>query len=353
MKSALVITTTLRKAMIASSALLLLASCSLCSAFVISSNRHNAKPGTKHPSSLSDAAATATNSLLIPEQNPYANPHQVSSAGRSYGQVLQYIHSLFPPERLEERNAASRTDGYWPYIQAGDTPPQEFVYGEFDFYFFAQLMDRALPYYHHHNDNDDNNGDNTLSTTTTITTTRKDWSDKVFVDLGSGTGRLVLAAAALHPNLQTCKGIEVLPSLHEQAKQKLALSSREDAAPVEFVCGSFDDPYTYLGNADCIFVFSTAMPTEVTNSLANAIGRQCRPGTIVISTDYMLPLTGYCEACQQDDRIPSGPFELELVDTVDGYEWTTGGTSTGYIHRVVKSLWEPHQVPLQPKKAIV
>lgn len=309
-----------------------------CSAFSI---RHSSKTtSTKSPTSL----AVATSSLL-PKQNPYANPYQVSAAGRPYGQVLEYVHNLFPPERLEERNAASRTDGYWPYIQAGESPPQEYVYGEFDFYFFAQLMDRALKHYHEN----DIAGDNASSSSTT---SGIDWSDKVFVDMGSGTGRLVLAAAALHPNLQECKGIEVLPSLHEQAKQKLASSSLDDVAPVEFVCGSFDDPYTYLGNADCIFVFSTAMPTEVTNSLANAIGRQCRPGTIVISTDYMLPLTGYCESHEHDDRVPSGRFELELVDKVDGYEWTTGGTSTGYIHKVVASLWKPHQGPLQPKDVL-
>ena len=388
----------------------------------------------------------------IPKENPYASPDTVSAAGRPYGEVLKGIHALFPPQLLEQRNALSRAEGYWPYIQSGkQPPPKQFTYGEFDFYFLAQLLDTTVLQYNNHENNgknDDNNNNNN---------TKKDWDNKVFVDIGSGVGRLVLAAAALHPNLKLCRGIEVLPSLHEQALEKLSAcrrrrrrirlqeateeiattfennavvsdeiggeepsawqlalakliessaqeddeegeyevqfknnnssSSNEGAlrksrehgeegvqyeyelplpshkdtaestsllsltlAPVEFVCGSLDDPYVYFGDADCIFCFSSCMPPEVIDRLAQAVGRQCRPGTIVITTDRMLPLKGYCKANEMDDRIPSGSFELELVDKMDGYGWVTGGTSTAYIHKVKQSLWISDQGPLKPKE---
>jgi len=62
-----------------------------------------------------------------------------------------------------------------------------------------------------------------------------------FVDLGSGTGRLVLAASLICPRLRRCWGIELLPSLHAAAKRALAqvANSKIDHAPVELTCGDF------------------------------------------------------------------------------------------------------------------
>ena len=249
------------------------------------------------------------------EYHPNATPNQRSSGGCYYGEASNIVDKIYPPDRLEERNAASRSDGYWPYIQVGQTPPSELVYGEFDFYFFAKLMDQAAL---HGTGN---------------------WDNKVFLDMGSGTGRLVMAMALLHPNLKQSRGIELLASLDAQAREKqtgLLPHHASQMAQMQFICGSFDDPKTFIGDADCIFVFSTAMPEHVRANLANAVGRQCRPGTIVISTDYMLPLTGNCKPLYVGDS-QSGSFEMVLVDKIDGYDWTTGGTSTGFVHKVVQA----------------
>jgi hypothetical protein len=286
---------------------------------------------------------------LIPEENPYANPETRSVSGVRFASVLSGMGKLFSPQDLDKRNALSRTDGYWPFIQKGQDPPKSMTYGEFDYYFFAELLDRAHEIYFGNNDNNDDND-----------SVQPDWQDKVFVDIGSGTGRLVLAAAGLHPSWRKCRGVELLPGLHKAAEENLescqksdqqgyALTATNDEtgveeslplAPIEFTCGSFDDPYAYFGDADCVFVFSSCMSEDLMGSLSKSIGRQCKPGAIVITTEFMLPLQGTIDPSEEDPRVPSGPYELQLVEKVEGWCWLTGGASTAYIHRVAKSLWK-------------
>lgn len=296
---------------------------------------------------------------LVPEENPEFDPHAKSLAGVSYNDVLAGLHRLYPPSDLEKRNALSRTDGYWPYIQKGEDPPIELTYGEFDFYFFAQLIDKSRMLLQQR--------DPSLS----------DPHQRIsFCDVGSGTGRLVLAAAALHPDFQVCRGLELLEKIHGSAvetlqscrtvsiddnnksdKFVLTVSSHQSSerstielpmAPIEFLCGSLDDPYIYFGDVDLIFCFAACMGPDVLAKLAENIGRQCRPGTIILTTELMLPLHGEVSIVDNDARVPGGdPFELELVERVEGWCWLTGGASTVFIHRVTKSLWQPTQGPIR------
>ena len=50
---------------------------------------------------------------------------------------------LYPTTDLSTRVAASRTDGYWPYISRKEEPPQDFTYGEFPLEFFQEVTTRA------------------------------------------------------------------------------------------------------------------------------------------------------------------------------------------------------------------
>eukprot|EP00435_Cladocopium_sp_Y103_P063484 s125_g25.t1 len=62
--------------------------------------------------------------------------------------------------------------------------------------------------------------------------------EDILLDLGSGTGRVVLAAALACPFLKLCRGIEVLPLLHAAARDAEGhLGSALRAAPVELICG--------------------------------------------------------------------------------------------------------------------
>ena len=294
---------------------------------------------------------------LIPERNPHANPETCSTSGVRYQSVLDGLSVLYPDMEWEQRNALSRTNAYWPYIQKGDTPPEELTYGEFDFFFFAELLDRACMLWDAAHDADN----------------QKKKSDKVFCDLGSGSGRLVLAAAALN-SWQLCRGVELLPGIHMVAEDNLASCRNERSdettgvseyalpllsttpndpacsmAPVEFICGSFEDPYVFFGDSDIVFVFSSCMGADLVQAgLGQAIGRQCRPGTIVITTDYCLPLEGVIPPHPRDDRLPFGTFRLGLIEQLEGWCWLTGGSSTAFIHRVEESLWEEGRGKLEP-----
>ena len=289
-------------------------------------------PLQHHGRSTTAVSASSGESFspLIPEPNPIAATDGVSVAGVPYRTVLEdVLVPLYPPADLPARVSLSRSEGYWPYIQSSENngvPPQELTYGEFDFYFFAQLLDRALDF----------------SNATTS------WQDCVFTDLGSGTGRLVLAAAALHPQWKLCRGIELLQGLHAFAEERQPSLANAPAAPIAFHCGSILDPYMYFGDSDLVFCFSTCMDQTLLEQTAQAIGRQCRPGTVVITTDYKLPTTGTIPPVDKDDRVPYGEFRLHCVDEVEGWCWLTGGASTAYIHVVEASLWTKTAEPLDP-----
>ncbi len=344
--------------------------------------------------------------------------HQIPTTTTLQDEVMLGLNHLYPPDDLSKRNSMSRTDGYWSYISNGEEPPIHLTYGEFDFFFFADLLKKADIYLQQQNQNlyTIHNADETSCL-----------SGKTFVDIGSGTGRLVLGAAALHPHLKISKGIEILPGIHEGAikilekcstlsndmsketspnnhgdkkdmntmtftneqwkdlslgkslnvpppqktyddrendpldvpveekEQKMAKSHKlpcpcEEGStkitkslplsPIKFSCGSFEDPYEYVGDADVVFVFSTCWTQDMMKSLAQCIGRQCKPGTIAITTEFPMPLSGVVEAVEDDPEVPFGEYEMELVEKLDGYCGVTGGVSTAYIHRVVESLYE-------------
>ena len=236
------------------------------------------------------------------------------------------LDQLYPPEELEARNALSRKDGYWAFVREGEDPDPNFTYGEFELSFFAQLLERAGQIWKEHN------GDSLC--------------DKVFVDIGSGTGRLVIAAAALNPAWRTCRGIELLEGIHDKAVETVEQCSTPDGsrklisqgqelpmASIDLVCASFDDARASLGDSDVMFMFSSAVDKDLLTLLSKAIGRECKPGTLVITTDYMLDLEGTVQSTGGADK----RFRMELVEKLDGDCWCTGGQSTAFVHRVIES----------------
>lgn len=359
---------------------------------------------TSHRQSRARVVQERIQQQQVPERNPTVNHDaQSPSSGVRYADVLTGLDRLYPPTQLDARNAASRRDGYWPYINQGQEPPEQFTYGEFDFHFFAALLDQALTMIMLEKKNSGNDDYDDVTVT--------------FCDIGSGAGRLVVTAAALHPTWKCCRGIELLSSMHESATDivqgncrhvqpeemvpngdtvhsddsvrqilqgeieeepgdlldqpaidkkiigdvvskdssaehgenvsfRLPLNEEMDQflrmAAVEFVCGSFTDPYVYFGDANIIFMFSSALNEALLAELSCAIGRQCQPGTVVITTDYQLNLSGTVPAVPGDDRLAQeGKFRFELMEQIDGWCWCTGGQTTAYIHRLVESVGMP------------
>ncbi len=209
------------------------------------------------------------------------------------------LDDLYPPASIESRNSASRTDGYWKFVRNGEEPPLELTYGEFEIASFVDVVKKALSY----RDSTTGEGLN-------------------FLDLGSGAGRLVVGAA-INFEFSKCRGIEYLQSLHDLA---LDTTSGLDL-PVEFDCCSWTDPYLYLGSADIVFVYSSCLGVPQRNELSDSLGRSLRPGTIVITTEYALPLTS--------------SMTFRIVETLDVPNDLVGGTSTIYLHQINSSRWHP------------
>ena len=87
------------------------------------------------------------------------------------------------------------------------------------------------------------------------------------------------------------------------------------------------------------------MKPELVKELSIAIGRQCKPGTIIITTEFPLFLSGTIEPLDMDESMPHGEYEIQLLEKIDGWCWLLGGQSTAYIHRVQTSLWEQYDGP--------
>jgi len=109
-------------------------------------------------------------------------------------------------------------------------------------------------------------------------------------------------------------------------------------APIQFSCASFTDPYEYLADVDIAFCFSSCMTHDGMTHLAQALGRQSKPGSIIITTEFPLPLEGYIPPLEDDPSMPFGSYKIDLVEVLEGNCCVVGGTSTAYIHRMTQSF---------------
>jgi hypothetical protein len=129
-----------------------------------------------------------------------------------------------------------------------------------------------------------------------------------FIDLGSGTGRGVLAAASLH-SFGRLVGVEILEGLHHAA---LDVASHYETsvrptfkptdprahAKIELICGSFLD-VDWPSYANVVFANSTCFDDDLMASIESQ-GQGLKDGSLIITLTR--PLTGpyyklvYCEA---------------------------------------------------------
>mmetsp|Transcript_39920 Transcript_39920/g.77989 ORF Transcript_39920/g.77989 Transcript_39920/m.77989 type:complete len:390 (-) Transcript_39920:164-1333(-) len=249
------------------------------------------------------------------------------------------LDGLYPPRDVEKRNAISRTDGYWSYVNEGLDPPSDFTYGEFDASFFRHLVgpECALRLWK------GRGGDRR----------------PVVVDLGSGAGRLVLYSALMEDGdaaliFGGCRGVEALPGLHGAAADAAAALPPSPGRPpvaVLFVNAPFADVYatdSALVDADVVFSFSSCMSQETRADLDAAVGRSCGAGTVVITTDGSLPSStpdgARTRPDEYDPAVPHGWHRTELVEVVEGPCEAMGGQTTAYVHVVLES--EGHKMRL-------
>jgi SAM-dependent methyltransferase len=119
--------------------------------------------------------------------------------------------------------------------------------------------------------------------------------DGVFVDLGSGAGRPLFAAATLLP-FKKCIGIEILESLHELAmnarKEYYQLKPswhRKYTDTIALHCGSmFDLALCDWTKADVVLACSTCFTDDMFKQLAEQ-GALLKTGAILITLSEALP----------------------------------------------------------------
>ncbi|KAH7491279.1 hypothetical protein PRIC2_013899 [Phytophthora ramorum] len=147
----------------------------------------------------------------------------------------------------------------------------------------------------------------------------------VFLDIGSGSGKAVFAAALLH-DFDACYGIEVLEGLHAIShevlqrwesiiKPNFSLSLQKKRTRISFTQGdalAVDWP----ANIDLVFLNSTCFGERLMYALARKLAQCCKAGAIVITATHKLPDT-------------QNFVELRQL-TVTQEAW---GDATWYLHR--------------------
>lgn len=145
------------------------------------------------------------------------------------------------------------------------------TYGEFDLPFFFELLAAARPR-----------------------------PGEIFCDLGSGCGRLVLAAALTHP-WRKAVGIELIESLHNEAQtmhDKFVPLVREASLPLAPCTFTHGDALLEIGSEVAanpaapwvVFAYSTCMPSvgPYLAQLSEGLGLALPKGSRVITTDKRL-----------------------------------------------------------------
>lgn len=113
----------------------------------------------------------------------------------------------------------------------------------------------------------------------------------MFGDIGSGCGRLVVAQALTWP-WRACRGVEIVPSLHDMAEDSLAAAGRiagddetnlsqealgllKTRAPCSLSLGDVNDEVSYTdGRQHCLWPYETrsTLTNIATSSTGSGIG---------------------------------------------------------------------------------
>lgn len=177
------------------------------------------------------------------------------------------------------------------------------VYGEIDFFSFAAIMEKIAPR-----------------------------PGELFVDLGHGTGRAVVAASLLYgQTLGRCYGIELVPELHRGSVDVVEAYHRmirehplyfsQHEAIVEVEEGDFlsEECFNWT-TADIVFVNSTCFDLPLMERLAEKAER-LEPGTRIVTLTKKLPSDKFAVVEQKQYAMSWGPATCYIqVRTNDANE---------------------------------
>ena len=103
--------------------------------------------------------------------------------------------------------------------------------------------------------------------------------NKVFYDLGSGKGNVVLYAARNYPNLKQCKGIELHNIRHQEAQQKLLEEPENIQKRVSFTQGDIlEQP---IQDGDIFYISNLCFPESVNEKIYKKLNKEMKPNSCV------------------------------------------------------------------------
>lgn len=106
---------------------------------------------------------------------------------------------------------------------------------------------------------------------------------RVFYDLGSGIGKIVITMASLVPSLFS-KGVELVNERHNMAKtayQQIKQSSVRDR--VEFIHGSFLE--RSLSDAAWLYISNLCFSSEINHQLSEKLGRELQEHALIVCSN--------------------------------------------------------------------
>eukprot|EP00927_Polykrikos_kofoidii_P065279 TRINITY_DN61061_c0_g1_i1.p1 TRINITY_DN61061_c0_g1~~TRINITY_DN61061_c0_g1_i1.p1 ORF type:complete len:425 (-),score=70.37 TRINITY_DN61061_c0_g1_i1:61-1335(-) len=118
-------------------------------------------------------------------------------------------------------------------------------------------------------------------------------SGDVVVDLGSGTGRIVLSAALAKPCLGSCRGVELLPGLHVAALRALERVTASDVPCAPVIFSQADVLDQDWSDASVVFAMSLCFPADVLEAIVRK-ALELREGSWFVTQQCYIGSDGEC-----------------------------------------------------------
>jgi hypothetical protein len=262
---------------------------------------------------VSRRPSSSTTSLLqvtTPPAAAAAASGASASVSVSVEDVERELQTIYGHDKVRRMQAAMAKSNF---LNANPTvDKRHMTYGEFPISFFLEILNVMASMLREDDGRHHEHGRGT------------------FVDLGSGVGRLTLAASVLAPKdvWQESIGVEIVSEHHESAiaaqgkAQSLGFLDEMNALPTKFVKGDAFDPA--LGNvlkgATAVYAYSTTWECDddlVMGPLSDNLSKALEHGAVVAMTDRRLrePFV-LCHSMVAQNQEKGGP---EATSTVNIY----------------------------------
>ena len=114
--------------------------------------------------------------------------------------------------------------------------------------------------------------------------------DKVFFDLGSGKGNVVINSIKIKPSLKKSIGIELSKKRYEEAFKNLNSLINNEKFKIQFLNNDILSNDINLNDADIIYISNLCFSDDVNRQIAHKLDNEIKSGTLIFCSKK-LPLT--------------------------------------------------------------